>query len=362
MVITEPWFHKLNQTADVDNFIYEGLDLSWLKKYITSDVYCLMNIGYHVDNCPTVPNGKDLYIFSWFFELFNDYWFLKIYNANPQAQFIILTDMNPNDFMHLPRVKVFKFDHKTTWLAATKQQNVRPTDTDLKNRRYKLSSLVARVSEFKYYITAKLLDINSTDAWISWNLRYPIRESDSYLFEPSGFYHADLLLKHAEFLKTNTINYEKFDPAPLAVSSFNHPAYTDSIINSVNETQNISRTPEFGNLPTPFITEKTWKPLFAGNALLFSGQAGLKQALEAYGLKFDYVWAANYDGDFNDRQRLETILCNIDWIMNTPGALLAEMAEESVQHNLDLVWSDQIEKQIKEINIIGSTELENFLR
>lgn len=355
----DKWFYKLNQTAATGSFQFVDIDLSWLKS-LGKDAYCQLNIASHV-HCPVVPQGRDLYVLSWFFEPFGDLWFLDLYNKNPQAEFVVISDMRPNSLLDLDRVKFFQITHHSTWLRAMQSRNTRPTQTSLANRKYKLSSLSARLNEFKFYVTAKLYDRQHPDTLYTWNRDFSIRNEDGFVFDPKGFHHIDRMLAHKDFLRENSINAEDFSNTPLDNSCFEHPAYLDTVINSVNESLSLSTTPEFGNLPGPFITEKTWKPLFAGNAVLFTGQAGLKQQLESWGFRFDYVWAQDYDDSFNDNQRLETILGHINWILEIPLADLAAMCQESVDHNLELAWSGKLEQRFRYSNDMVMQDLKKHL-
>lgn len=354
------WFYKLNQTVEHDDFNMFGIDFSWLKQH-KKDTYCLMNIASQMPDCPQVPNGKDLYILSWFFEPFGDLWFLDLYHKNPQAQFVILTDMNPNDLATLDRVKFFEIIHHQTWFDAIHLMNQRPEKLSLSTRKFKISSLSSRLNEFKFYVTAKLHSKQHPETFYTWNRGFDLKHNDGFVFESHGLYHSDSLLQLSDFLKHNTINAEHFKNNPLDGCYFAHPAYTNTVINSVNETQSLSQTPEFGRLPTPYITEKTWKPLFAGNAILFTGQAGLKKQLESWGFVFDYVWAQDYDGSFNDNQRLEVILAQINWILEIPTVDLARMAQSSVEHNLELAWSGRLEHRFKQHNLQTVQEIKEYV-
>jgi hypothetical protein len=342
----KPWFYKTNQQRG-DDLCFGDLDLSFLNR-LPDSAYLLINC--FIDQAPTVPNGRDLYIFSWLFEPFIDTWFLGVYQQNPQAEFIIITDLDPNDLVKLPRVKYFYCNPHTTWITAIRQQNPGPIQSPLRERRYKISSLSSRLSEYKFFITAKLLDSSSVDVLYSWNRGFEIRNIDNWVFKPSGYFQLDELLKHSEYLRDNKVNAEDFTNNPLSNSGFQHPAYTNSIINSINETQNISETPDFGVLPTACITEKTWKPLFAGNALLFAGQAAIKKKLERWGFKFDYPWAQGYDGNYRDNQRLEIILNNVNWILELSHDTLAELSQYNVNVNTELAWSGRLETLFKQEN------------
>jgi len=348
-MITNPWFYPLNQDQK-NNLKFDLIDLSCLHKFDNNNsVYYLINIKTSTDL--QIPDGKDLYIFSWFFEPFVDQWFLDIYNRNPQAEFVILTDLQKNNFSMLPRVIVFTLYHYATWIKAIRQTNSGPITKPLQQRKYKISALSSRLSEFKFYVTCKLLDHCREDVFVSWNRGFDVRSEDSFIFESTGYTHMDRLLNnYKELLKNNKINPDTWENNPLNNCCYDHVAYEESIINCINETQNISRTPEFGTLPGPYITEKTWKPLFSGNAVLFSGQARIKKTLEDFGFRFDYPWAQNCDDEFNDSQRCETLLNHIDWVLSLDSDTLCSMCSDSVQHNIDLAWSGRVESTISDYN------------
>ena len=114
-------------------------------------------------------------------------------------------------------------------------------------------------------------------------------------------------------------------------------------------------------MPTPYISEKTWKPLFAGNAVLFAGQTQTKQRLEKFGFQFDYPWAGIYDKESNDNHRLSIILNNIDWILSLSHQDLTDLCYESVMHNVELAWSIQVENLIGENNNQSIGSLKQYL-
>ena len=356
--MSNPWFYKQNQQLG-DDFKFLDLDLGFLNQ-LKQHAYCLINCA--ISDAPPVPNGYDLYVFSWFFEPFVDVWFLDIYQRNPQAEFVIITDLEPNALAQLPRVQVFGSNTHTTWINAIRSQNSGPIGTKLIDRKYKISSLSSRLSEYKFFVTAKLLESKNAQAFYSWNRGFAIRDNDSWVFEESGYHQIDSLLKHSEHLKSNTINQEKFENNPLSNCQFQHTAYNDAIINAVNESQNISETPELGTLPLGFITEKTWKPLFAGNALLFTCQAKTKKKLEHWGFKFEYPWAQGYDDNVRDSQRLEVILSHITWILSLPNSTLVEQCEQSVQHNIELAWSGKLEQQFRDTNEQCIADLQRYFQ
>ena len=362
MNIQSPWFYQLNQTLTSNcNLKFIDIDLSWLHDWAKNkDAYSLINISTSLEDVK-IPQGRSLYIFAWFFEVFNDHWFLEQYYNNPQAEFVILCDMFPNDLVQLHRVKIFNVCHHSTWIKAIKQMNPGPVTKPLSDRKFKISSLSSRLSEYKFFITSKLLAADPREVVLRWNLGFEIRDHDSYIFDNTGYLNIDELLVNKQKLKVTPINQEQFINNPLNNSLFAHAAYQDTIINSINETQNLSKTPEFGILPTPYISEKTWKPLFAGNAVLFAGQTQTKQRLEKFGFQFDYPWAGIYDKESNDNHRLSIILNNIDWILSLSHQDLTDLCYESVMHNVELAWSIQVENLIGENNNQSIGSLKQYL-
>jgi hypothetical protein len=321
------------------------MDLSWLHHFKNNANVCyLVNIQ---SNTAVVPNNKDLYILGWFFEPFDDKWFLDIYYKNPCAEFVILTDLYSNDFVNLDRVNVYCLYHYSTWFNAIKQMNSCPAKKPLSKRLYKISALSSRLSEFKFFITAKLLDKDDDSTFFTWNRGFKSRNVDDFIFEYSGHTYLNKLIdKHAKTLQSSSINPQKWSNSPLENCFFGHTAYNEAIINCLNESQSLSFTPEFGLLPVPYMTEKTWKPLFAGNAVLFSSHALAKKRLEEFGFQFQYPWAQNFDSEVTDMNRYNTILNHIDWILSLDKTTLAHMCQDSVDHNIELSWSDCLDKQI----------------
>lgn len=295
-----------------------------------------------------VPDQRDLYILGWFFEPFDGKWFMDVYHRNPQAQFVILTDMYTNALGQLARVQIFRLCHYTTWFQALRQMNPGPVPTKLHQRHYKLSALSSRLAEFKFFITAKLLDKSDPSALFTWNRGFDFRSIDTFVFDHTNYKYLDVLIdKHKDTLRHSSINAQQWNNSPLENCFFGHDAYTSTIINCVNETQSLSLTPEFGLLPLPYLTEKTWKPLFAGNAVLFSSQAFTKTRLESFGFVFDYPWAQNFDEEVHDMHRYNTVLNHIDWIMSLDKGTLVAMCQHSIEHNIELAWSDRLDAAIR---------------
>jgi hypothetical protein len=64
-VITNQWFYPFNQGTCHD-LKFDGIDLSWLHIFKNRQEVCYL-INIKSDPTVLVPNGRDLYIFAWFF-------------------------------------------------------------------------------------------------------------------------------------------------------------------------------------------------------------------------------------------------------------------------------------------------------
>jgi len=298
----------------------------------SEDTYVLLNVCFNSlrNQNISIPSGYNRYILGFWFEVFEEDSFLQLYNNNPNSEFIILTDLDAKAFDPLDRCRVINFYHYK-WYT----ENMIVSPVDWKGKKYKLSSLSNRITEFRYYITAKLL--NSQDVYLTWNL-YDIGADINYIFDPAGSLKRDELLKKTKDRLKEKINSEIFQNDPISnMQSGSHPAYSLSLVNCINETKDVSWTPNFGISPAPYLTEKTWKPLFFGNALIFSGQANTKSHLEKIGFKFNYPWPNHYDSQIGDLERLETILDTIDLILKLDLDEIAVGIRESVEHNQHII-------------------------
>lgn len=321
---------------------------------LSSGTFCNLNVCT-ARGQTIAPNGYDRYILGYWSEVFNEQIFLSLYNNNPQAEFIILTDMMFNDLLQLNRCKCVSLYHWKWFL----KQNI-PDITHTK--KYKLSSLSNRVNQYKFFITAKLLEIKHPEVYFTWNATYHKNQCYDYIFQPAGWPIRDQLLAYSEKLKT-PINQEIFvnDPEVTLTQSTLHPAYANSLVNLINETKDNCWDSNFGTLPGPYITEKTWKPLILGNALVFVGQFNIKKTLETIGFNFEYPWIDNYSECAGDLERLEKLLLLIDDILNMPSLDIENGIKQSILHNQEIIRSGHCRRWIDSQNTQGLEILEKIL-
>lgn len=324
-----------------------------LVQKMSDKTFCKLNVFSGLNNT-IAPNGFDRYILGFWHEAFDENIFLELYNNNPSAEFVILTDMEQNDLKNFNRCLYVQLYHWKTFL------NFLPTPADFGIKKYKISSLSNRVNEYKFFVTAKLMHCN--DVYVTWNARYLKNVSYDYIFSTAGWPERDSLLRFKEQLQL-PINQQTFinNPSQVITDSVTNTAYSEAVINLINETKDNSWHQNFEVLPGPYITEKTWKPLLRGNALLFSSQCNVKSSLEKFGFKFEYPWSDEYSYLVGDLERLDKLLLLIDKILSMSIDELVSGVQDSVLHNQNLIVSGNVQNKIDKLNQQGLDLLANIL-
>ena len=357
-MVVAPWLGRMNieyqSKSTVGTLFYiDGLES--ILDQVDDNTYILLNISNVADKPISVPLGKKLYIFSWAVDPFEYKWFMSIYADNPDSHFIVLNEGRPGALSDLDRVTHIGLYFAKGWIQAVKHHGQRPY-TPLHEKDLKISCMSSRINEYKYYITAKLLT-KPKETLVKWNLTFPKRNTDWYIYEETGSLHRDRLLSQFKSVLELPVNAEEFEHSPLATSIIDYPAYTRCLINSINETSSVSWDVDFGDVPGPFITEKTWKNLASGTALLFAGQYGIAEHLTNFGFKFDYPWSNNYDSVPGDLDRLELLLETCDKIFDMDIKCICNSIQESIDSNYQLFWSGSVENQIDNLNQSLLTQL-----
>ena len=140
------------------------------------------------------------------------------------------------------------------------------------------------------------------------------------------------------------------------------PAYNCALVNCINETKDVSWVEGFGDSPGPYLTEKTWKPLYSGAAIVFTGQLNTKRVLEEAGFKFDYPWCNKYADIPGDLERLEKIIELLDDISQMSFDEILNGIKASCEHNKNHLTSNNLKNYIDNVNTIGLQKLEKILK
>jgi hypothetical protein len=134
---------------------------------------------------------------------------------------------------------------------------------------------------------------------------------------------------------------------------WNLPQHTECLFSFTNEGFHYSQKhTDYGTViwPGPDLSEKTFKSLLAGQALLPVGQWRTLRALRQVGFRFDYGLNLEYDDISGDIDRIVPCLTVIDNIMSMPLDELYETTRESSGHNADWAVSDGFSQRCDAIN------------
>jgi hypothetical protein len=129
---------------------------------------------------------------------------------------------------------------------------------------------------------------------------------------------------------------------PMQNSDCNHPAYQNCAFNVTNESFHYSLSAMDGVefiYPGPYFTEKTWKPLLAGNGIICAGQWQSYISLQELGFRFDYGIDLSYDSIKEDLDRMCALIDVLSTVADLDAVQLEQMSKESGLHNQDHVLS-----------------------
>ena len=221
--------------------------------------------------------------------------------------------------------------------------------------KYKISSLSNRHEFHKAATTAYLLETCDTSEMIlSWHNWCPIEP----YYKNSGMYIPDQIQKYllGKFQSVDSIklpNDGPFNMSPITNGNWNHPAYIECAINITNESVYNSTTHIDDvevSLPTPYLTEKTWKPLLAGRPFIPVGQAGTLSALEKLGLNFEYELDVSFDLTIPDFDRMIKIYDCLEHVIELSASEIYHKTIDATMHNLNCLKTRQFQSRCNTVN------------
>ena len=222
---------------------------------------------------------------------------------------------------------------------------------------YKLSSLSMRVSQYKAFVTAYLIEqFNHNELILSYH---------NWLLD-DALDHIDNIppLDHLKNLNLNIgkkfINLQDeskiVNRSPISNTNWHVPAYTNALVNVTNEsyhyTDSVKKDQHF-TYPTAYITEKTFKPLLAGRPFIPVGQAGTIKFLNELGFTNDFGFDLSFDNDTGDLTRIKGVFDVLDYVVSTPIQDLYESSLKSVIHNSNHVINGGLEFACEKLNKTG---------
>ena len=217
----------------------------------------------------------------------------QIKNIDVKCNFYILTGLYKYHTHRIPddRIKYFPF-----WAIWSSYQTINYNDS---YRKYRVSCL------------------NGTP-WVHRKLMYLALSQKSYFndmiftFGNRAYFESfpsELALTVEENLNfsslPNKVTFLDSDASWDVDVSINHPAFTDCYINLVTETNVYN--------DTPMLSEKTFKPILAGQLFILLASPGAVQFLRDIGIDtFDDIINHSYDDTTDIRSRIQQILDQVD--------------------------------------------------
>ena len=127
------------------------------------------------------------------------------------------------------------------------------------------------------------------------------------------------------------------DNGPLDIS-INHPAFTETYINLITETNCRSST--------PMLSEKTFKPIVAGQLFVFIGSPKGIEFLRDIGIDvFDDIVDHSYDNIIDSRHRIQTALAEVDRLMTLDLKSIYSTIKPRLQRNSEFFLSKEFRNQ-----------------
>lgn len=319
------------------------------------DVFFALNIQKHLpDKIPVDKFNK--IIISYHTEYFNHTQLWEFFQSNPQCNFLFLTDSTVEDLWP-SNVTAMRW---ITWGQQLKVAIEHHSISAGQHRpKYKLSSLSNRHEFHKAAVTAFLLDqCPAEDMILSWNNWCPVEP----YYKNASMYIPDNIQQHlaGKFQSVQSIKLDEFKNSPVLNGNWNHPAYIDCAINITNESVFNTQADvnnKIVSLPTPYLTEKTWKPLLAGRPFIPVGQAATLSSLQELGLSFDYGLDLSFDSTTPDFDRITKIYNCLEKILSMDAEQIYSQTKSSTAHNLEHIRSGNF---VGECNLVNQQTIEKI--
>jgi len=330
--IEDLFFQLYDCAPPSDNDIFYGLNLQWPDFEL--------------------PKNYQKYFLSFHTECLNLIWVIQQAIKVYPRTIIFVTDYKTDlsDWPSAPE-NIINVD----WITIHKQLNLLQKTFGIVNQvqipRYKISSLSYRITQYKRFITAYLLEnFDKNDMILTYH--NVLNKPEDLHSHPADIKCLEKL--NFDFGKT-IINFDDkfFGNLPVNNGNWKNAAYTDALINLTNESFHYSKTTVQNKQcvwPGPYLTEKTFKPLLSGRPFLAIGQYNTYNWLQQLGLKIDFGFDITYDNDSGDLTRIEKIFEVLDFINQNSIEYLFESSLDSVEYNLQYISTGQLYDTCQKIN------------
>jgi len=333
-------------------------DIFWIKeleKINLPDIFLALSLSqrYHTiaDLDRQLPMDRPI-ILSFHMEYFWHTDLIRWFRSRPNQKFLLLSDWKTcQDFWpaNVTSVRWITWHHQLNKIIS----HYGICDV-IKPPIKKFSSLSHLHEYHKAVITSFVLSkFSRQDLELSWHdVRYPSR---MYYLQEGYHIHPTIqnYVKSDWFTKLEPIFSDGKPGTPLENSNWRHLAYADCAVNLTNESvfnsvcQVDNRIVE---LPAPYLTEKTWKPLLAGRAFIPVGQSMTIECLEELGMEFQWLKKLQFDTSLSDDDRLLSIMELLEKCQSLSSDDLWMLTFEDAYHNLELIKSGKFAKKCDKLN------------
>jgi len=237
--------------------------------------------------------------------------------------------------------------------------------TEIKTPKYKISSLTNRITQYKKFVTAYLLqNFDHSDMILTYH--NSVGKLEDHHGYPEGYPYLDRL--DLSSLTKTLINFEddteSINISPVSNATWQIAPFQDAWINLTNESWHYSRTILDDHnfyYPGPYLTEKTFKPLLSGRPFLAVGQCNTYKTLKELGLSVDFGFDLSYDTDSGDLTRIKGIFSAIDYIQNTDLDHLFLSGIDAVRYNLNYIKNNNLFVHCEDLNTESVKRIKDFI-
>ena len=314
-------------------------DVLWLKDLADSTWLALWQ-RWPTDD---LPLGYDSYVVSFHLEAVDVDWLDRQCELT-SSPIVVLFDGSYYDWPHrdnlFPRCYFYwhkQCDRIMRWYG--KQHHIQ-------SKKYLASAVCHRLTQSKLMIftaLAEYLDPDQTRLVLgTW-----LQEKNVHYRQPTGHAELDSL---AEIFWSKyfgkEIRHDVFDQSQnfqAHTSNYRVPFLTESAVHFTNESYHYSLMGEHIR-PGPLISEKTFKCLVGGHAIVPVGQFESYHTLSQLGFRFDYKFDTTWDADPGNISRLAGIVNLIKSLRIYDPHELSLATKASTEHNLDHVNSGRFAK------------------
>lgn len=316
----------------VDHKLYQQLHELDLRS-----VYFLLNI--QDIRGVKIPQHYTHAIVSFHTEYYNYPDLIDFFKKYPKINFLLLSDGEPSSIWpdNVTYVQWISYGYQ---LELHNELHGHCQEQHTKTQLF--SSLSFREEYHKAAITAYLVNEypSSILSWHGWSDSIPYWKIDDF----SHFSRIKEYLSSSAFTEIGTVAIDSFNldiNKALANGEWRNPAYLNCEFNLTNET--IYNTKFAGGkiYTTPYLTEKTWKPLLAKQPFLPVGQANTLSFLTKLGMKFEYGFDLGYDSIQEDFTRMEKLFELLDELRYIDDFT---KARNSAGYNLEMIVSGEFNK------------------